>query len=75
LVGKSEGKKPIGKPRCKWVDNIEVDHVEIERGSLDWIGLAHDRYSCRTLVCDKVLSDSIKCWVTTDWLNNCWALE
>jgi hypothetical protein len=45
LVGKSEGKRPLGRPRRKWVDNIKVDLVEIEWGGVDWIGLAQDRES------------------------------
>jgi hypothetical protein len=44
LVGKAEGKRPLGRPRCGWVDNITMDLVEIRLGDLDWIGLAQDRY-------------------------------
>jgi hypothetical protein len=43
LVGKPEGKKPLGRLRCEWVDNINMDVVEIGLGELDWIGLAQDR--------------------------------
>jgi hypothetical protein len=40
LVGKSEVKKPLGRPRCKWVDNIAADHREIGWGGMDRIDLA-----------------------------------
>jgi hypothetical protein len=49
LVGKPEGKRPLGRPRCRWVVNI-LDLVEIGLGGVDWIGLAQDRYRCRALV-------------------------
>jgi hypothetical protein len=39
-VGKSEGKKPLGTPRRRWVDNIKMDLREIECDGVDWIGLA-----------------------------------
>ena len=50
LVGKPEGKGPMGRPRCGWVDNIRMDLQEVEYGYMDWIGLAQDRDSWRTLV-------------------------
>jgi hypothetical protein len=50
LVGKPEGKKPLGRPRHRWVDNIKKDLVEIGWGGLNWIGLAHYRYRWRPLV-------------------------
>jgi hypothetical protein len=43
LVGSPEGKRPLGRPRCRWVDNIEMDLLEIRSGGVDWIGLAQDR--------------------------------
>jgi hypothetical protein len=43
LVGKPDGKTPLGRPRCGWVDNIKMDLVGIEWGGLDWIGFAQDR--------------------------------
>jgi hypothetical protein len=43
LVGKPEGKRPLGRPRCRWVDNIRVDIGEVGWGDVDWIGLAQDR--------------------------------
>jgi hypothetical protein len=50
LVGKPEGKRPLGRPRYRWVDNIKMDLVEIELDELDWTGLAQDRYRGRALV-------------------------
>jgi len=47
LVGKPEGKRPLGRPRRRWVDNIRTDLQEV---GLDWIGLAQDRDRWRTLV-------------------------
>jgi hypothetical protein len=40
LVGKPEGRRPLGRPRCRWVDNIRMDLLEVEWGDVDWIGLA-----------------------------------
>jgi hypothetical protein len=50
LVGKPEGKRPLGRPRCRWVDNIKMDLLEIGWGSVDWIGVAQDRDKWRALV-------------------------
>jgi hypothetical protein len=43
LVGKPEGKRPLGKPRRRWVNNIKMDIREIGCGDMDWIDLAQDR--------------------------------
>jgi hypothetical protein len=43
LVGKPEGKRPLGILRRRWVDNIEMDLLEIGLNVVDWIGLAQDR--------------------------------
>jgi hypothetical protein len=43
LVGKTEGKRPLGRPRRRWVDNIGMDLGEVEWGDVNWIGLAQDR--------------------------------
>jgi hypothetical protein len=43
LVGKPEGKSPLGRPRRKWVDSIKMDVRDIEWGCMDWIGLAQNR--------------------------------
>jgi hypothetical protein len=50
LVGKPEGKKPLGRPRCRWIDNIKMYFLEIGLIVVDWIGLAQDRYRLRALV-------------------------
>ena len=50
LVGKPEGKRPVGRPRRRWADNIRMDLQEVGCGNLDWIGLAQDRDRWRTLV-------------------------
>jgi hypothetical protein len=50
LVGKPEGRRPLGRPRRRWVDNIRMDLGEIISGAGDWIGLAQDRNRCRVLL-------------------------
>jgi hypothetical protein len=50
LVGKPEGKRPLGRPRCRWIDNIKKDLLDIGLNVVDWIGLAQDRYRWRALV-------------------------
>jgi len=50
LVGKPEGKRPLGRPRRRWVGNIRMDLQEVGCGYMDWIGLAQDRDGWRTLV-------------------------
>jgi len=50
LVGKPEGRKPLGRPRRRWVDNIRMDLQEVGCGYMDWIGLAQDRDRWWTLV-------------------------
>ena len=50
LVGKPEGKRPLGRPRHRWVDNIRMDLQEVGCGHVDWIGLAQDRDGWRKLV-------------------------
>jgi hypothetical protein len=44
------GKRPLGRPRRKWIDNIKMDLLEIGVSVVDWIGLAQDRYRWRALV-------------------------
>jgi hypothetical protein len=50
LVGKPEGKRSLGRPSCRFVDNIKIDLVRIGLSGLDWIGLAEDRYRWRVPV-------------------------
>ena len=50
LVRKPEGKRPLGRPRRRCVDNIRMDLQDVGCGYMDWIGLAQDRDRLRTLV-------------------------
>ena len=50
LVGKREGKRPLGRPRCRWENNIRMDLHEVGCGGMDWIDLAQDRDRWRALV-------------------------
>ena len=49
-MGKREGKRPPGRPRCRWEDNIKMDFQEVGCRGMDWIELAHDRDSWRAVV-------------------------
>jgi hypothetical protein len=48
-VGKPEGKRPLGRPRCKWVDNSKMDLRDIGGDGMDWIDVAQDRDKWRVL--------------------------
>jgi hypothetical protein len=50
LVGKPEGKRPLGRTRHRWVDNIKMDLREIGWGGIDWIDLVQDRDQWRAFV-------------------------
>jgi hypothetical protein len=50
LVGKPDGKRPLGTPRRRWIDNIKMDLLEIGLSVVDWIGLAQGRYRWKALV-------------------------
>ena len=50
LVGKPEGKRPLGRPRRRWEDNIKMDLQEVGVGQGDWMELAQDRDRWRALV-------------------------
>ena len=50
LVGNPEGKRPLGRPRRRWEDNIKMDLQEVGCGGMDWIDLAQDRDRWRALV-------------------------
>jgi hypothetical protein len=70
LVGKPEGKRPLRRPRRKWVDNIRMDLGELGWGTVDWTGLAKDRNRWRALVNSILnLRGSMKCWETIEWPN------
>ena len=49
-MGKPEGKRPLGRPGRRWVDNIRMDLQDVGCGDMDWIGLAQGRDSWRTFV-------------------------
>jgi hypothetical protein len=73
LVGKPEGKRPLGRPRRRWVDNIKMDFREIGWDGVDWIDMVQDRDRWIALS-NKVLNlDSMKCWEVLEWLHN-WRL-
>jgi hypothetical protein len=59
LVGKPEGRRPLGTPRRRWLNNIRMDLVEVGWGDVDWIGLAQDWGRWRALV---------------NWVLNLWVL-
>jgi hypothetical protein len=50
LVGKPEEKRPLGRPRRRWMNNIKIYLEKMECGRVDWIGLAKDRNRWRALV-------------------------
>jgi hypothetical protein len=54
-VGKPEGKTPLGRPRCRWVDNIKMDLREIGWDGMSWIDLGQDRDQWKALV-NKVMN-------------------
>ena len=49
-MGKPGGKRPLGRPRCRWEDNIKIDRQEVGCGGTDWIDLAQDKGGWRALV-------------------------
>jgi hypothetical protein len=62
LVGEPEGKRPLGRPRRRWEDNIKMDLQEVGGGCGDWMELAQDRGRWRALViAGNELSGSVKC--------------
>jgi hypothetical protein len=50
LVGRPESKRPLGRPRRRWEDNIKIDLREIDIDGANWIRLAQDRVQCRAFV-------------------------
>jgi hypothetical protein len=50
LMGKPVGRRPLGRPRYRWENNIKMDLREVGWGGMDWINLAHDRDRCWALV-------------------------
>jgi hypothetical protein len=50
LVGKPEGKRPLGRPRCRWLENIKLDLRKMGWDGVDWIDMAQNRNQWRALV-------------------------
>ena len=69
LVGKPDGRRPVGRPRRRWVDNIKMDLQEVGCGYMDWIGLAQDRDRWRTLL-SAVMNFRVP-WSAGNFLTNC----
>ena len=61
LVGKAEGKRPLGRPRRRWEDNIKMNLQEVGCGSMDWMELAQDRDRTGICECGNEPLGSIKC--------------
>jgi hypothetical protein len=69
LVGKPEGKRPLGRPRHRWEDNIKMDLQKVGCEDMDWIDLAHDRDSWRSILSGgNEPSGFIRCGEFLDWL-------
>jgi hypothetical protein len=75
LVRKPEGKRSLGKPRRRWLDNIRLGLGEVGRGYVDWIGLAQDWDRDSSCGCGNEPSGSRKCWEPIEWLHNWCSLE
>ena len=61
LVGKPEGRRPLGGPRRRWLDNIRMNVQEVGCGYMDWIGLAQDRQVAYACECGNEPSGSVIC--------------
>jgi hypothetical protein len=70
LVGKPEGKRPLERSSCKWVDYIKMDLREVKWGGVDWIYMSRNTKNWGDLV-NLVLNlrVSIQCWETIEWLS------
>jgi len=76
LVGKPEGKRPLGRLRHRWEDNIKLDLQEVGCGFIDWIELAQGRHRWRELVISgNAHLSSIKFGEFLDQLRTCWFLK
>jgi hypothetical protein len=62
FVGKAERRRPLGRPRRRWVDDIRMDLEEVGWGDVDWTGLPQESF-CE---CGNEPSGSIKCWETVE---------
>jgi hypothetical protein len=72
LMGKPEGKRQLGRTRCRWVDYTKMDLGEIGRGGMDWIDLGPVEGSCEH---GNKPSDFVKCWEVHEWLHSWRPLE
>jgi hypothetical protein len=61
LVGKPEGKRPLGRTRCRWKDNIKMHFQEVGCAAMEWFELAQNRLVVGTYECGNEPSGSIKC--------------
>jgi hypothetical protein len=72
MVGRPEGRRPLGRPRHRWDNNIKVDVEEVGWGGMDWIAVAQERDrlygTCKSMV-------YIKCWVLFGLLRTCQLLR
>jgi hypothetical protein len=75
LVGKPEGRRPLGRPRRRWLDNIRMDLVEAGWSDVDWIGLAQSLEAESSCEFGIEPSGSIKCWQTIECSGNYRSLE
>jgi hypothetical protein len=75
LAGKPEGKRPLGRPRRRWINNIKRHLLKMGLSVVDWIGLAQDRCRWRALVNSVMNLRVHKMLGTTEWLYNLWPLE
>jgi hypothetical protein len=75
LVQKPEGRRPLGRPKQSWVDNIKTDFGETGWDGVEWmvwLNIGQVESSCE---CNNEPSGSMKCWETIKWLQNWWPLE
>jgi hypothetical protein len=72
--GKPEGKRPLGRPRRRCMDNTKMDLLEIGLNVVDWIGLAQDRYRWRALVSSVMNLRFHKMLGSAEWLHSLWPL-
>jgi hypothetical protein len=72
MLLKLEGRRPLERPKWRWVDNIRMDRGEIVWGGVDWIDRAQDRDYIVESSCElsNKLPGSIKCWKTIEWLHS-----
>jgi hypothetical protein len=75
LVGKPEGRSPLGRPKRRWVSNIKMGLREMGWDGAVWIGLAQDKEKWSSCECGNERSGFMKCWEFLGLLRNWWPLE